>query len=305
MEDDRTHIVLQKDGRRFGLSEFGAPTGKPLFYFHGFPGSRLEARLVHEVARRQHIRLIAVDRPGYGQSSYQPHRRLAHWPRDIAAIADILELDRFSVLGVSGGAPYAVACARFMPERLISTGIVCGLAPLDEADLLGRLKGRDRRFVWLKKLPRPLYRLPLLLAGMAARRRPQRLLRLIARTLPPCDRAVITDGEIGPLLASSLREAFSQGNAGAFADLLLYGEPWDFALEEIRTPVLLWHGERDTVVPCAMGHFLAEKIPDCKGIFLADEGHFSLPLLQAEAILTGLMNQDDLPAADNTGPARG
>lgn len=305
MANDDTHIVLPKDGRRFGLSEFGAPKGKPLFYFHGFPGSRLEARLVHEQACRQQIRLIAVDRPGYGQSAYQPGRRLAHWPRDIAAIADTLKLDRFSVLGVSGGAPYAAACARFMPERLITTGIVCGLAPLDEADLVRRLKGRDRRFVWLKKLPRPLYHLPLLLAGMAARRRPQRLLRLIAGTLPPLDRTVIMEREIRSLLASSLREAFSQGSTGAFADLCLYGESWGFALEEIRTPVLLWHGERDTVVPCAMGRFLAEKIPDCRGIFLADEGHFSLPLLQAETILTGLMNQDDLPPADATGPVRG
>ena len=180
MANDDTHIVLPKDGRRFGLSEFGAPKGKPLFYFHGFPGSRLEARLVHEQACRQQIRLIAVDRPGYGQSAYQPGRRLAHWPRDIAAIADTLKLDRFSVLGVSGGAPYAAACARFMPERLITTGIVCGLAPLDDGELLKRLKGRDRRFGWLKKLPRPLFRPPLLVAGIAARQRPQGLLRLIA-----------------------------------------------------------------------------------------------------------------------------
>lgn len=290
MADDGTHIIRQEDGQIFGISEFGTPTGKPLFYFHGFPGSRLEARLVHQQARRHQIRVIAVDRPGYGKSSYQPRRRLMDWPRDIQRIADTLELDRFSVLGVSGGAPYAAACAHFLPERLIKTGIVCGLAPLDEVDLLRRLHGRDRRFVWMKKLPRSLYRLPLLLAGLVARRQPQHLLALLTQTLPPCDRSAITDERIQPLLTDSLHEAFCQGSTGAFADLCLYGESWGFALEDISSPVLLWHGDRDTVVPCAMGRFMAEKIPDCTAVFLPEEGHFSLPLLQAETILTALMD---------------
>ncbi|BCA80347.1 alpha/beta hydrolase [Desulfuromonas sp. AOP6] len=305
MADDGTRIIRQENGHIFGISEFGTPTGKPLFYFHGFPGSRLEARIIHQLAWRHQIRVIAVDRPGYGKSSYQPQRRLSHWSRDIGDIADALELDRFSILGVSGGAPYAAACARFMPDRLIKTGIVCGLAPLDEAALLKRLHGPDRRFVWMKKLPRPLYRLPLLLAGLAARRQPQHLLALVARTLPPCDRAAMTDEDIRPLLTDSMREAFSQGSAGAFADLCVYGESWGFALEDIRTKVLLWHGEKDTVVPCAMGRFMAERIAGCAATFLPEEGHFSLPLLQAEAILMALMDQDDLPTGYGNGTIRG
>jgi len=290
MTDDATRIIQHKAGRPFGLSEFGAPRGKPLFYFHGFPGSRLEARLIHSLAQRHQIRVLAVDRPGYGRSPYQSGRQLRDWPRDIRGIADALEIERFSVLGVSGGAPYAAACARFLPERLVKTGVVCGLAPLDEGTLLRRLHGRDRRFAWMKKVPRPFYRLPLHLAGLAARRQPESLLKLIARGLPPCDRSSMTDERILPLLAESLREAFSQGSSGAFADLCLYGEPWGFALEDIRSPVLLWHGERDSVVPCAMGRFLAETIPDCTAVFLPEEGHFSLPLRQAETILAALMD---------------
>ena len=121
MADDGTRIIRQEDGHIFGISEFGTPTGKPLFYFHGFPGSRLEARIIHQLAWRHQIRVIAVDRPGYGKSSYQPQRRLSHWSRDIGDIAAALELDRFSILGVSGGAPYAAACARFMPCLLYTS----------------------------------------------------------------------------------------------------------------------------------------------------------------------------------------
>lgn len=119
------------DGRTFGYAEYGLAEGKALFYFHGYPGARVEAEPFAEYAAREGIRLISVDRPGMGLSSFQPGRHFLDWPDDVVELADCLHLDRFAVVGVSGGGPYALACVYKIPERLTACGIVSGIGPLE------------------------------------------------------------------------------------------------------------------------------------------------------------------------------
>src|SRR5215831_6622757 len=129
-EHENSTVILA-DGRRIGYAEWGDADGRPLLYFHGWPGSRLEGRLGAEAARASGVRLVALDRPGMGLSDRLPRRRLIDWPSDVAAVADALGLRRFAVLGISGGGPYAVACARMLADRLIGVGVVSSLAPMD------------------------------------------------------------------------------------------------------------------------------------------------------------------------------
>ena len=102
------------DGRSLGYAAYGDPQGKPLFFFHGFPSSRLEAQFTEGVAGRLGARIIAIDRPGFGRSDFKKERRIRDWPDDVLALADALGIDRFAVLGVSGGGPYAAACAHVL-----------------------------------------------------------------------------------------------------------------------------------------------------------------------------------------------
>ena len=96
------------DGRALGFAEYGNPNGKPLFYFHGHPGSRFEARYLEN---SETARIIGVDRPGLGLSTYKAGRKILDWPDDIAELANSLGIARFAVAGFSGGGPYALACA--------------------------------------------------------------------------------------------------------------------------------------------------------------------------------------------------
>ena len=125
-------IKLQ-DGRMLGYAEYGVPDGMPVFYFHGFPSSRLDWQFFdcEDPVTELNARVIAADRPGFGLSDFQRGRRILGWPDDVAELADALQIDRFAVLGVSGGGPYAAACAFGIPGRLTWTGIVCGMGPSD------------------------------------------------------------------------------------------------------------------------------------------------------------------------------
>jgi pimeloyl-ACP methyl ester carboxylesterase len=117
------------DGRVLSYAEFGDPTGYPLIFFHGFPSCRLEAWFLDPIVQRKGIRLIAPDRPGFGRSTFQPNRHFFHYPSDIQALADHLEVDKFAILGGSGGGPYALACAKDTPGRLSAVGLFASAGP--------------------------------------------------------------------------------------------------------------------------------------------------------------------------------
>jgi pimeloyl-ACP methyl ester carboxylesterase len=291
--DSRPHashgkLLTLRDGRQLGYSEFGAPDGRPIIYCHGFPASRLEMRLGHEVAARSGIRLIAPDRPGYGLSDFQPGRRISDWPRDVAELADALALRRFGVLGISGGGPYALACAAVLPNRVTVVGIVCGLGRLDVREATAGMSRFGRlSFALTRRAPAASQILSRALAPVL-RRSPQLILKLLASALPPPDAKVLSDPIVLGLLADAFREGLRQGGRGVALDLALYAQPWEFAVESIRVPCHLWHGEQDRTVPVAMGKRLAAAIPGCCARFYPDEGHFSLPVRRMDEILTVL-----------------
>lgn len=127
--DDTTDTIDLDDGRTLAYCEFGDPTGSPVFVFHGGVGSRGFGLLFDDTASDLGVRIIAADRPGYGRSDPQPDRTLLDWPDDVSVLGDALGLDAFSVLGVSGGGPWAAACAAAIPDRLTAVGLVSAMGP--------------------------------------------------------------------------------------------------------------------------------------------------------------------------------
>lgn len=280
------------DGRRLSYAEFGATGGRPVLYCHGLPAARLEARLAHKAACRLGIRIIAPDRPGFGRSDFQPQRTLADWPRDVAQLADALGLERFAVLGVSGGGPYAIACACRLARRLTTVGLVAPLGPVALPALGGAMKGPARfSFHLASHWPRLANLLYGVLLGRLLQRRP--LLALLLLQVAEPDRPVVQNTETKEILRRSIQEAFRQGGRGAVAELRLFASDWGLELGQITTAVHLWHGEQDRTVPVSMGRHLAATIPHCQAQFLPEEGHFSLSVNHMEEILRTLVGDGD------------
>ena len=117
------------DGRSLGYAEHGDPGGRPLLHFHGWPGSRLEARLVAEPAERAGVRLVGVDRPGMELSDFKPQRTILDWVDDVVELADTLGIDRFAIEGISSGGSYALTCTYRIPHRLTACSIISGMCP--------------------------------------------------------------------------------------------------------------------------------------------------------------------------------
>jgi pimeloyl-ACP methyl ester carboxylesterase len=272
------------DGRTLAAAEVGDPDGTPLIYSHGFPGSRFGVQLGEVEAKRHSIRLIAFDRPGWGESDPLPGRRLSDWPRDIATAADRLGCARFNLVGVSGGAPFALACAAALPDRVDSTVIICGLGPVEAMHKGDGMMWHNRIGLKLASRARWLVRPLRRVTGPLLKRFCGIAIDNLARHAGPADRAVLTDPTIRDILGREFREAFRQGGAGAASDGLIYGADWGLDLAAIKSPVYLWHGEDDRIVPPAMTKWLAKRIPGAHASYLPGEGHFSVVIRHLDKI---------------------
>ena len=284
------HITLT-DGRALGFAEYGDPKGWPVMYFHGWPSSRLEAGLAAAAGKNLNLRIIAPDRPGFGRSDFQPGRQLVDWPADVIELADALKLDRFSVLGHSGGGPYGVVCAWKIPQRLHAVGIVSSQAPSDAPDVLDNMRPLNRRLLQIGRRAPWLFRLLAWRVVRDLRRDPDGFLAQTLNDLPGSDQDVMARAEIRKHFQDAALEAFRRGSQGAALENALYARPWGFRLQDITKQVHLWHGELDINNPPAMGRYLASAIPGCSAQFYAAEGHASLFVNHMEEILLTLTSE--------------
>ena len=278
----RNSTITLPDGRRLGCAEYGDPEAMPVLYCHGFPSCRLEPAILPVSG----IRLIALDRPGYGQSDPLPDRTLLDWPRDVAAAADALGLDRFAIAGMSGGAPYAAACAALLRDRITGLALICGIAPPGYGWETG---GAAAQFMLLDRLPGTIPLIAALARRLVVGVDSAMLSRVMLRfgRLPEADCAVMAEG-IGVGLLDSFREGLRQGIEGAVADARLYTRPWGFEPGDIGTPTVIWHGSLDNQVPVAAAQVYARLIPHARLCILEHEGHFSLVVRHHYAILASL-----------------
>jgi pimeloyl-ACP methyl ester carboxylesterase len=215
--------------------------------------------------------LIAIDRPGMGVSTLQPNRALLDWPDDVVEIAASLGLSRFAVLGISGGGPYAAACAWKLPDRLTCAGIVSSLAPFDVPGAVAGMGRRNRLAFELVRRVSVLRRILMARLAWSVSRRPERALE--SGVTAAADRKYLDRPNVRNVLEQSLGEAFRGGSRGPAWEMGLYARPWGFRLEEIRVPVHLWHGEEDVNAPISMGRYLATSIPECRATFYPGEAH--------------------------------
>ena len=282
MVAERTNQQIKlKDGRLLGYAEYGDLNGKPVFYFHGFPGSRLDWRFSdpNDVAAQLNIRIISLDRPGMGLSDFKPERRISDWPNDVIEVADSLNLDTFGVIGISGGGPYAVVCTYKIPERLTKTLIISGMGPSDAPQMK---QGTSWTIPGKSFLSRKIL---LMLFNLGLQRDPEKFVTRSKAQFPEPDRLILDKPEMTAIYVNMLQEAFRSGTAGADYECKLYKKSWGFQLQDISAEVHLWHGELDANVPISVGRYVADSIPNCHTTFFKDEAHLSMAYNHMREIL--------------------
>lgn len=296
-KDLLNQLISLKDGRKLGYAEYGNIDGKPIIYFHGHRSSRLEPKIYDIGEIENDVHLLAVDRPGFGLSDYFHNHTILHWTDDIIEFADMLNIDKFSVLGGSGGAPFALACAYKIPKRLNSCGIVSGLGPI-KYGIEGMAKNNRMELNLAQKHPKllkKLFKLQMRFSKKLEDKDIEDIIKLFqkrGKNLPDPDRRFFEDKEKLNMFVPLMTEPFRQGINGPFHEAKLLARSWDFNLNDISPDIKvnLWHGELDTSVPKEMAQSVCQEIPNCEGKFYKDEAHLSTAVNHIQEILIKLIS---------------
>ncbi|MBB5353219.1 pimeloyl-ACP methyl ester carboxylesterase [Haloferula luteola] len=285
-ENERVELP---DGRHLGFAEYGDPDGKPVMYFHGWPSSRYQAAFTDGPARERGLRILAPDRPGVGLSDPLPGRHFSDWPGDVAAFADALGIGSFSILGISGGGPYALASCVALPERIERAAMICGAPPLAEKSDRSHMHWAYRSLAGLKSFRRHAvpWVIPLSewMIGRGAQHPP---MSWMLKSVPPRDREALFTSGGWDMVTRSYLEAVRNGCDAMLTEGELYLEPWDFRPEEIRVPMEIWHGTQDANLPCEVAQRLCQRIPTAHGNWIEGEGHYSIAVFYSNAALDWL-----------------
>jgi pimeloyl-ACP methyl ester carboxylesterase len=265
-------LLTLSDGRRLSYGEFGDPKSAPLFYCHGYPTNRIEYEVIAEVVEKSGIkvRVVVLDRPGYGSSTFQKGRTLLDWPRDVAEAADQLGVGEFAVLGVSGGGPYALACATAMPDRITRLGLVVAAGPADAPGMNKSLILRTvPRFGFVRRI-----QFGMMSVGLNKGRDDQILENTLAN-IGEADRPFLELADNKEWFLRMMREALKQGGHAAAHDGGIYLRSWGFDVAAVSTKTHLWYGGLDETVPAPVGEWLAGQLTDSNLVVWPQHGHFT------------------------------
>ena len=261
-------------GRVLGWAEYGQPDGDPLLWYHGTPGARTQLPPVaHETALQRGFRIITVERPGTGASTDHQYRRISDFGADAEVLVDDLGLDRFGVVGLSGGGPYVLATAHRMPDRVVVGSLLGGIGPTRGPDAVWSYT-RALRFLapTLEVLRSPIGSVLGPAVG-AAERVGEQAIDIFARLVGGHDREVLSDPDFAAMFVSDLTNA---GQLRSVAhDMALFARHWGFLLEEVTPPVIVWQGLADPIVPPSHGHHQAARLPNAQLRVRPGEGHFA------------------------------
>lgn len=283
--------IVLPGGRALGYAEWGDPDGRALIWAHGTPGARKQIPpALPELAEAEGVRVIGLERPGTGISTPYRYGKVLDWTDDLQFCLDRLDVDRFAVVGLSGGGPFVLAAAHRFPERVVACAVLGGIGPT---------RGPEAAPGYTKLLPvvEPLITLARVPLGelLTHAARPVRSVSshafdLYTRVAPASDRPVLQQPELKSMFLYDITEACEGGLRAPVGDLVVFGRDWGFSLRDIHVPVKFWHGDEDGIVPVSHGEFQAGLVPGAEFELCPGGGHFAGFVL-AEDVLKFVLAQ--------------
>lgn len=299
-----SQILALPNGGTVGFAEYGAPDGVPVLALHGAPASRLMFSVADAAARVHGLRVVAPDRPGYGLTPPDDDPALASRTDLLHAFVETLGFDRFAILGVSGGSPYAVALAARLQHRIAALALVSPMGPvadyaaspdaaLDPVSFL-----HDRFFMHMPYrtwLTHPLGDL----SAWMYRHGPEVFMSLMPKLARMSDAEILSRPGVAQVMRTMTLEAFRQGGGGGTADLEIFGRPWNVQFGDVTAPTIVWQGTDDHIVPPQAARWLARQLPNATLHNLENAGHFWVfdHVEDIVAQLAVLMSQNEMASA--------
>lgn len=301
----REFSLILNDGRSIGIGEFGQHAGTPIFWFHGTPGARRQVPLLaREYAKANNVRILCVERPGIGLSTPHLYENIAQWGKDMEEISDKLGIDKFGLVGLSGGGPYVLATAHAMPDRVLAAAVFGGVAPsvgpdAPEGGHVAKAVPVQQYLAWMRK---PL---GMALSGTVLSLHPfaRQVFDTMLRFAPAQEADMLGRPDLRSMFLDDLLRGSRSGIESILNDIILFARPWGFSLGGIQVPVHFWQGTEDLIVPPEHAEALANAIPGAGFTLCEGSGHLAGLDRTVEA-LDFILKHGKSPATGKTRRAR-
>jgi pimeloyl-ACP methyl ester carboxylesterase len=291
--DERRLTVQAPGGRMLDVLVTGPEDGLALVFHTGTPSGLVGLGPMTAEASARGLRTVAYSRPGYGASTPQLGRLVADAAADVEAILGDLRVDEFVTAGWSGGGPHALACAALLPVRCLAAATIAGVAPSDSPGLDWLAGMGEENVAEFAAANAGAAELTSFLAEPAAQMRDVSAAAVadgLGGLVSAADKAALT-GEFAEYLAGAFRASLSTGIDGWRDDDLAFATDWGISLEALghATPVAIWQGDQDRMVPAAHGAWLAANIPLARSRMRPGDGHLTLMANSFGEILDDLL----------------
>lgn len=286
MNKTEQHIIL-KDNRKLGFAEYGNAEGYPIIYYHGSQSSRLEMHYDISFAIENDLRIITIDRPGHGISDFNPEGSILNFAKDVKQLTEHLGINRFSVVGMSAGSPFALGLTYLFPENIYKTSIISGFAPYTK-DNTKHLSSEVKTMLHLAKSFPFLLRILLKVQSKQISKNPRKALQGFLKIMSEPDKKVLKNESVMLVIESMFKESFRKGSRGVAYEIShILVKNWGFQLNEIKVPVIFWQGKKDNNVPYKWAELMKDEIQNATLNLYSDEGHLII-FQHAQEIFTDL-----------------
>jgi pimeloyl-ACP methyl ester carboxylesterase len=289
MKNSDRNYYFGETRQRLFVREWGSVDKPVILLIHGFPGCADHGRLMSETPYSDSTRLIAMDRPGYGQSDPQKKMTPMKFAQQVKALLDHLGIHEVSIISVSGGAPFSLATAYLLKNRVRKLISVGGVGPLTPKTF--KFLNYQQRKTWFLRnfLPESVLRFTMNRIWEKGIDKIDEFLFTDLDSFSPYDRKVLQDPELGPVFIETTKTALSGGPDGVLEDMRVYSKAWGFPLQEVNCPITLWHGREDDIVNYMFAEDLQKRIPQAKLNFVSEQGHYSIMVNCRDAIIGDLL----------------
>jgi pimeloyl-ACP methyl ester carboxylesterase/DNA-binding CsgD family transcriptional regulator len=268
-------VFKLEDGRNLAYKEYGDLNGEPVFYFHSVFGSRLELSFnAQKISEQKAVRLIVMDRPGYGASDPDPETSFIHWVKDFVQLADHLNIEKFTLAGYAIGSVYALACALKVPERVKRIAIISGgVAPQSMSDFKNVIPMYRMNYRIARYMPK-LYMLFSTIQIKGVLSDPDAFIKQLSKKVDRADSEILRSEAFRLAMIPALAEGFRQGGKAFGRGVIELMHDWSFKPSAIKTPIDIWHGTSDYHVPLVVAQRLSEQVKNSRCFIREGQGHF-------------------------------
>lgn len=267
-QSDTRYFRLRQ--QRLAYQEYGSPAGKPIVYFHDSGSSRLEAAFFDEACRLHGYRLIAVDRPGIGESDYYDIGSPRDFCDDVLALTEHLGLQRFGVMSLGAGGIFGLHLAHDYPQKVSFKLCLAGVP----GSVFNESETSSYAATCWNELTPVLIKLMVRIKHRFFPDDPGQFVERLQRFLSYTDRKVLADPEVYGTLALDQQEALRNGYKGVAQDLAVCFRKLDFRLSDVHVPTVIWQGEADRLSQRSDCEYMAARLPDVRYHLVPNKGHF-------------------------------